>query len=60
MKAVSLRRDFLKEGEGPFPDPVPSFLPSIRGQGGGRGGDTHRLTFPLVSPPPKGHFQTTQ
>ncbi len=30
------------------------------GKGGGRGGDTHRLTFPLVSPPPKGHFQTTQ
>ena len=29
--------------------------PHIRGQGG----DAHRLTFPLVSPPPWGHSQTT-
>ncbi len=37
-------------------------LSPIRKQrgGGGRGGDTHRLTFALVSPPPWGHFRTTQ
>ncbi len=32
----------------------------IRGQGGGEGGDTVRLTFPLVSPPPWGLSEGTQ
>ena len=27
-------------------------IPPYVGKGGGRGGDTHRLTFTLVSPPP--------
>ena len=36
---------FLRDGQG---------LKSMRGQGGGRGGHTVRMTFPLVSPP-RGH-----
>ncbi len=36
---------------------IPGTRRGIRGQGGGEGGDTHRLTFPLVSPPPQGFFR---
>ncbi len=40
---VLLPSQFSKKIFSPFPGTI-----SIRGQGGGKGGDTHRLTFPLV------------
>ena len=57
---IRQRRSFLTVEEEKMCHMANHSSPYVGKEGGEGGGDAHRLTFPLVSPLPCGHFKTTQ